>query len=175
LIELANLRDASWITANMRRLDREETYCQLPSGTSNVDIALALVAAEGMIAYRGSDPILLFGTSPITNYCYSVWAIGTDATPRVIPEVSRFLIHTHIPYLLKRGVRSMEARSLVTHGAAHRWMESMGGERHGPAYEFGRDGEHFVTYRWTVASYRSISGSRWADAVPKGYRYDYNG
>ena len=47
--------------------------------------------------------------------------------------------------------------------------ETMGGERHGPAYPWGRNGEYFITYRWTVSSYRAISGSRWADAVPERF------
>lgn len=165
-IRPANLRDASWITANLRRLDREETYCQLPEGTNNSVLAYWLVQQGGLIAYRGDDPVLIFGTSPLTACAMSVWAVGTERTSRVLPAVSRYLIETHIPKRLDEGFTNMEARSLATHGAAHRWMEDMGGVRHGDAYLWGRNGEHFVTYRWTVASYRAISASRWSDAVP---------
>lgn len=166
-IKPANVRDASWITANLRQLDREETYCQLPEGFGNVHLAHWLVQQGGLIAYAGDDPVMLFGTSPLTTCALSVWALSTDRAARVIAAVSRFFIETLIPEKLDHGVNNMEARSLVTHGAAHRWMESMGGVKHGDAYLWGRNGEFFVTYRWTVSSYRAISGSRWSASVPQ--------
>jgi hypothetical protein len=167
-IERANLRDASWITHNLRSEDREEVYCQLPDGLHHAVFATWLLGnGEAFIAYSNGNPVLLFGTSPITVCALSVWAMGVPGMERSIPEVSRFLISEHIPYRIKAGFNNMEARSHVDHVAAHRWIESMGGERHGPAYVFGRGGEHFITYRWTVSSYRAISGSRWAEAVPK--------
>jgi len=167
----ANLRDASWITANMQRLDREEIFCQLNDGVTTAQLAEWLIlGGDGFIAYLRDEPVMLFGTTPIAASCMSVWAMGTRQTPRVIPAVSRYLIETHIPWRLEQGFNSMEARSLVTHGAAHRWMESMGGVRHGPAFVFGKGGEHFILYRWTVAGYRAIRQSRWAPSVPQEYK-----
>lgn len=168
MILAATLRDASWITANLRPLDRQETYCQLPEGVGNVQLAAFLVERGALIAYDREEPVLLFGTAPMTTCALSVWALGTERTPRVIPEVSRHFIADHIPQRLDQGFLTMEARSIATHGEAHRWMEGMGGERHGDAYLYGKGGEFFVTYRWTVSSYRAISRSRWADAVPLG-------
>lgn len=167
-IKRANLRDASWITAHMRHEDRAEVYCQMPDSTHPAVLAQwVLTTGAAFIAYHGSDPIMLFGTSPVTVSCLSVWAMGTERMERAVPAVSRFLIREHIPHRINEGFNSMEARSLATHTAAHRWIESLGGEQHGPAYLFGKDGEHFITYRWTVSSYRAISESRWAEAVPQ--------
>lgn len=168
MIAEANLRDASWIIANLSDRDREEVYCQLPEGVSNVDIATQLVSLGALIAYDGEHPAALFGTSPINVCTLSVWAMGTDRMRRVIPEISRYMIETHIPERMAQGFTSMEARSHIAHKDAHRWMEGLGGVRCGFPYLFGRGGERFVTYRWTVSSYRAIRTSRWSASVPEG-------
>lgn len=166
----ANLRDASWILANLRRADREETFCQLADGIPTAKLAeWFLVGSEAFVAYLHDRPVLVFGTTPIHVCAMSVWALGTDSTPRVIPAVSRFLIEHAIPWRIEQGYTCMEARSLDSHREAHRWMESMGGVRDGAPYLYGKGGEHFVTYRWTVAGYRGISRSRWSNAVPQEF------
>ena len=101
-----------------------------------------------------------------------IWALGTDKAERTIPAVSRFLIEHAIPWRLDEGFTCMEARSLETHLDAHRWMEGMGGKREGEPYLYGKGGERFVTYRWTVSSYRAISQSRWQTSVPQEYALD---
>lgn len=169
----ANLRDASWIMANLRPADREECFCQLPDGISTAKVAeWFITTGDAFVAHYRDEPALLFGTSRIHVCAMSVWAIGTERTPRVIPAVSRFLIEHAIPWRLEQGFTNMEARSLATHTEAHLWMESMGGVREGGAYPYGKGGERFVTYRWTVAGYRAISRSRWKASVPQEYVTD---
>lgn len=162
-IRPANLRDASWITANLRPGDRAEVYCQIPGSTTNAELAAWLLSTStAFIAYVHDRPVMLFGTAPMTVCCFSVWAIGTPRMTRAIRAVSAFLLDEHIPTLLDNGFNNAEARSLATHRTAHRWLEALGGRRHGPPYLFGRGGEEFVTYRWTVADYRSIDRSKWS-------------
>ena len=169
-IKPANLRDASWLMANLRQLDREETFCQLPDGTPTDKLAEWFITpGDAFIAYYRDEPALLFGTTPISVCAMSIWALGTDRAERTIPAVSRFLIEHAIPWRLDQGFTCMEARSLETHHDAHRWMEGMGGERNGEPYLYGKGGERFVTYRWTVSSYRAISRSRWSGAVPQEF------
>lgn len=169
----ANLRDASWIMANLRQLDREETFCQLPDDLPTAKLAeWFITGGEAFIAHYRDEPAMLFGTTRIHVCAMSIWALGTDRATRVIPAVSRFLIEHAIPWRLDEGFTCMEARSLATHTDAHRWMESMGGVRHGEPYLYGKGGELFVTYRWTVSSYRSISQSRWKRSVPQEYATD---
>lgn len=172
-IQPANLRDASWIMANLRAADREETFCQLPDGLPTAKLAeWFITGGDAFIAYHRDRPALLFGTTRIHVCAMSVWALGTDTANRTIPVVSRFLIEHAIPWRLDEGFTCMEARSLETHHDAHRWMESMGGVREGEPYLYGKGGERFVTYRWTVAGYRAIRRSRWSDAVPQEYATD---
>lgn len=172
-IRPANLRDASWLMANLRQLDREETFCQLPDGLPTAKLAeWFITGGEAFIAYHRDEPALLFGTTRIHVCAMSIWALGTDRANRAIPAVSRFLIEHAIPWRLDEGFTCMEARSLETHHDAHRWMESMGGKREGEPYLYGKGGELFVTYRWTVSSYRAISRSRWKSSVPQEYALD---
>jgi hypothetical protein len=162
-ISSANIRDASWITANLGPVDYHEAFCQLPAGTHHAVLAEWLIrSGQAFIAYKGETPVALFGTSPINVCCMNVWALGTKSLPRVIPAVSRFLVDRHIPERLEQGFTSMEARALATHGVAHRWIEGLGGVRHGPAFLYGSGGEFFVLFRWTVASYRTIREGRWS-------------
>lgn len=167
----ASVRDATWIAANMRAIDRAEIMCQVPDELQMHTLVLAMLSpGGGYIAYEDERPVMVFGTTPFTVNAMVAWGFGTDHTPRVIPTVSRFLIKRHIPARIEQGFTIMEARSIATHGEAHRWFETLGGEKHGEAYEFGKGGEYFVSYRWTVSGYRAISRSRWAEAVPENYR-----
>lgn len=172
-IRPANLRDASWLMANLRQLDREETFCQLPDGISTDKLAeWFITTGDAFIAYHRDEPALLFGTTRVHVCAMSIWALGTAKAERTIPAVSRFLIEHAIPWRIEQGFTCMEARSLETHLDAHRWMESMGGKREGEPYLYGKGGERFVTYRWTVSSYRAISQSRWQTSVPQEYALD---
>jgi hypothetical protein len=158
-IRKAVLRDASWVMANMRQLDREEVYAQWPDTLTTAELATGLLftpGAETFVAYLKDEPVALFGTSPMTVNCLWVWALGTDRMERAVPEITRFFMDYHMPRRIEQGYTCAEARSLVTHGVAHRWIEGMGGKKLGGAFEFGKGGEHFVLYRWTVAGYRAI-------------------
>jgi hypothetical protein len=162
VIEIRNavLRDASYVTANMRPKDREEVYAQWPADMSTQMLARILVLSPGsqcFVALHGDQPVAVFGTSPMTVNCMWVWALGTKAMWRAIPEMTRFFMEFHIPKRIDEGYTCAEARSLATHGRAHRWIEALGGVKQGPAFEFGKAGEFFVLYRWTVAGYRAIS------------------
>jgi hypothetical protein len=163
-IKKAVLRDASWITAYMREIDKQECFCQLPDDTPTSVLAAQFVhVGNCYIAYERDQPTMLFGTSPINAACFSVWGVGTERTPRVVPAVSQFMLDYEVPRRIGEGFRTAEARSIATHGQAHRWIESLGGVKHGPAFPYGKADEHFVLYRWTVAGYRAIAEkSRWS-------------
>ncbi len=162
-IEAAVLRDASWVVANMRDLDRQECYAQLDERVTTARLAeWMLMGGRSYVAYLGDDPVMFFGTTPMTINCFSVWAVGTDRIGRAIPEASRLLLDHEVPRRIAEGFTCAEARAIATHGKAHRWIESLGGVKHGPAFEYGKAGEFFVLYRWTVAGYRAICETgRW--------------
>lgn len=166
-IKSAVLRDASYITANLREQDVAETFCQLAPGVTPIELAWWVVmmpSSEMFIAYLDDEPVTLFGTSPITPYCYALSAIGTDKFRRTVPEVSRFLMTVHVEKRITQdGCLTMEARSIDTHVEAHRWMLSMGAEQLGGPFPYGAAGERFLMFRWTVAGYRAIREKRWSE------------
>lgn len=163
LIKPAVFRDASFITANLRAVDRVELFCQLPDNITTIELAWGLIhSGDAFIAYRKNEPVFLFGTSAITPTCYSVWGAGTDETRKVIPEVTRYLMQEHIEKRIAEGARTMEARSLASHTEAHGWMKMVGATQLGEPFEYGNHGEQFVLYRFTVAGYRAMRDKRWS-------------
>jgi len=161
-IRPACMRDASYVIAHMRDCDRREIYCQLPDGISNWQVAYMLIMPEsamGFVAYHDGTPVALFGLTPITVCCLSVWAMGTDAMWRAIPAISDH-IESMAEGLIERGFTTMEAKSIISHDEAHRWMVSCGARRMSAAFEYGKNGEHFLLFRWTVSDYRAIRQKR---------------
>lgn len=151
-IKPACIRDASFVMANMRPLDKLEVMCQVPETAKIHELAHWLVmGSDAFVAYVDDRPSMVFGTSPINAVCLSVWAVGTKRTRRCVPAVTRFMIGQHIPARIAEGFRSMEARSLVEHHEAHRWMTATGAVVHGPDFAYGRDDEMFRLFRWTAA------------------------
>lgn len=162
MIEITNavLRDASYVTANLRPRDHEEVYAQWPDDLSTAMLARILVYSPGSDCYTAlldGQPVAVFGTSPMTVNCMWVWALGTKDMRRAVPAMTRHFLDEQVPRRIEQGITCAEARSLATHGVAHRWIEALGGVKQGPAFEFGKRGEFFVLYRWTVAGYRAIS------------------
>lgn len=163
-IDRANLRDASYIMGNLNTHDALEVCCQLVDDPDMAALAkAALIAGETRIAYYRDRPVMFFGTTPMTVCCMSAWAVGTPDSWRAINEVSRCFIHELIPDRLDEGFNSMEARAMVTNEPALKWLISMGGEQLGKPFEYGKGGEMFTLFRWTVASYRTIRESRWSE------------
>lgn len=164
-IRPATVAHATFITANLRPGDREEAFCQLPPDTPTAVLGtwLAQPTHRSLIAYLDDEPVTLFGASPINHFVWSVWALGTRQMQRTAPAVSRYFTRTLIPQLIEEfGIVGLEARSLASHDEARRWIENMGGKRHGKPFPFGRDGQRFVLYRWTVAAYRTIDAKNWS-------------
>lgn len=164
-IKPAVFRDASFVTANLRPEDHLEAFCQLDSAVTTIELAWWMVMTPGskpFIAYLDDEPVVLFGTSPMTPYAYSLFAVGTPNMRRAVPEISRFIMQTHIEERIAQGALTMEARSHADHVEAHRWMLSLGAEQHGGPFPWGRNGERFLTFRWTVAGYRAIREKRWS-------------
>jgi hypothetical protein len=168
-IRPATLRDASWVTANLRPLDHREAFCQLREGVKTHELAYFLVhGGDAFVADYIGTPAMVFGTMPINVCCLSVWALGTRHAWRVATAVSTWLRDTYLPEKAEQGFTSMEARSLVDHAVAHRWMESTGAVRATTPFVFGKGGEEFILFRWTVDK---LTGNRLID--PAGQRDDH--
>lgn len=145
----ACLRDASYVVGNMRQFDEEEILCQVPENTKRHEIAYnLLMAGQNYVATYEDAPAMFFGTQAVNAAVVSIWAIGTRSTPRVLSDVTRYLLTEHVPALLRAGFLAMEANSLVSHIESHSWMKSTGARVNGDPFIYGRNGELFLSFRW---------------------------
>lgn len=145
-----NLRDASYVAANLRPEDWREIACQLPDGTE--PLALAWMAAEGSgeawtASWKG-QPVAAFGASPMTPSVLSLWAWGTKGMWRVAGSIERFVTADCVPRWLEAGITRVEARSIVGHVMAHRWLRRLGFAEQ-PCPQWGKAGEDFILFSWT--------------------------
>ena len=157
MIHTANLRDATYITANLRRQDRAETLAQLDVNMVQLG-AMLCHQPYAYIAYS-DRPVMVFGASPMSRTTVSAWAIGTDRTRRVIPEVTRFINGPLAKQLVDDGYRWAEARSMEGHDAAHRWLRDMGAERVLDLPDFGAGGEKFHLFRRALIPYAACKAA----------------
>lgn len=146
----ATLRDATFVAANMRADDWTEIECQAPAGTLPIEAALWSVnGREAWVATVKGQPAAVFGihnATPAGNVV-TVWAWGTKAMRRAVPEITRF-IRWKVPRWISEGVTRVEARSIVGHADAHRWMRGLGAVQAAcPAW--GKGGEDFILFSWT--------------------------
>ena len=156
-IEPANYRDASFVTANLRPGDRAEIFCQLPDDMPSHSLAwFSIQSGDGYVAYENDQPIAFFGTSPMTVCCFSVWAMGTKRMARAVPAMSRYFLDRLVPARIEQGFTSAEARSMVGNDKAWRWIKTLGGLPASAPFLYGKGGEYFVLFRWTVTGYRSM-------------------
>lgn len=156
-IEPANLRDASFVTANLRPADRAEVFCQLPDDYRTDTLAMwSMQAGEAYVAYAKGQPVTFFGTAPMTVCCFSVWAMGTRRFGKAAPAVGRFILEQLVPRRIEQGFTNAEARSMVGNDKAWSWIKTLGGLPASAPFLYGKGGEHFVLFRWTVAGYRSM-------------------
>ena len=157
-IEPANLRDASFVTANMRPADAREIFCQLPDDYRTDTLAMwSMQAGDAYVAYLKGQPVGFFGTAPMTVCCFSVWAMGTRRFERAAPAVGRFILDKLVPARIEQGFTNAEARSMVGNDKAWRWIKNLGGLPASAPFLYGKGGERFILFRWTVAGYRSMS------------------
>lgn len=166
----ATLRDATYITAHLRPLDWLECMCQMPRDTTTVQLGTQmLMHGDAWVAKYDDRPTVFFGVTPSTATMIHVWAIGTKDTIRCVPRVSEHLVKVIAPHWIDRGYVLGEARSIVGHTQAHRWITSMGGRQIGGPFPMGHGGEEFLLFRWTAdelrAETKTLRGGRYRDTT----------
>lgn len=163
-IEPANLRDCTYIGANLREEDRREIMCQLPDDVSGAAMAASVFAGAPepwtRIASLDGQPVAAFGFMPFTVPVWLAWAWGTKLLPRVAPAITRWCWEEE-QQLLELGVRRVEVRTIEGHHQAHRWLESLGCKRVCDLPDHGRNGELFHLYAWTIGDGRPSQRHRY--------------
>lgn len=149
LIDLGNVRDITYILANLRPADRQEAVAHL-GAFSSYDLAVAcLQAGPAFIAYdKREQPCMAFGAARYSPTTVSAWAYGTKRAWRVLPQVTRFVTGPLADDLRQKGYRYAEARALTTNHDAIGWMrEHLGACIIARLNGFGTNGEDFQLLR----------------------------
>ena len=139
------------VVLRMRRRDRREIYATCWHDNP-VEVAefLALSGKFGWAAFIENDPVAIVGARPLWPGVWSVWMVATDRFREIRFSMTRFIKHGMIPALVQTGAHRAETTSLAIHHEAHRWLEALGATREATFRAYGRNGEDFVSYVWTL-------------------------
>jgi len=164
----ANLRDISYVLANLRPDDRREIEAQWPGPFDLIGIAAtALASTHAYVVLLDGNPEAAFGADEVRRGLWVAWSWGTPRMRRAVPHISRFVREVMLPDVLERGGQRVEARPMDGHRMACRWLEKMGARFSGYARCWGVNGEDFLTYAWTRRDFEHVlSGTvrRWGEA-----------
>lgn len=156
-IRPATLRDLTYIAVNMRDSDWREIACQVPAGTKRSEVGARSLSHETWTAHLDGQPVAAFGVVPATVSVLLLWAWGTTRMRRTIPAISRFVNETLAAEWVERGITRVEARSIVGHEEAHRWMRGFGAQEQ-PCPGWGSHGEAFILFWWNYRDWRLADG-----------------
>lgn len=159
-IQTANLRDLTYIAANLRPMDWREIACQIPGDMSRTELAaLAGSHGEAWTASLDGQPVAAFGVSPIAASVLSLWAWGTPRMRRAVPAISRYVNGELASRWVRDGFTRVEARSIEGHHEAHRWMRSFGAKSV-PCPGWGKGGENFILFWWNKQDWQGRAHDR---------------
>lgn len=142
------------VATNMRAADREEIFATRWTDSA-LDLAEDVVRIPGpkWVAWRkGTGPVAAYGAMPMWPGVWSLYCFATPHFRQVAGSVTRHIMRVMMPSLAIAGAHRAEARSIVSHVEAHAWLERLGARREGELKGYGRGGEDFITFAWSVES-----------------------
>jgi len=147
VITALNLRDCTYVLANLREADRAELRGTYGDATGLDVAAICLSTPWAYQIKLQSVPVAIFGATPISATTVSAWAVGTGRFTRAVPALTRFINGPLAHDLRSHGFRWAEARSIATHEAAHRWLKGLGASSLATLSGYGPGGEDFILFR----------------------------
>lgn len=159
-IRPATLRDLCWTAANAREIDKREIIASGPSTMQECGVVtwhvLEQCGGAGFCVWLDDSPEYAFGLTrqtPMAPWRFDGWAWGSEKTALCMPAMGRWGATELIPLVDRLGLTRCEARSIVGHTEAHRWLRWMGFERECELVDWGRNGTRFVQFAWTRGSF----------------------
>lgn len=148
----SNPRDISIIGANMREHDRREFEASALFPSMSTAALMCHYASPdwAWVALLDDEPAGAIGIvrNALQPQLGAAWAFGTDRFKRVVPALS-VLAATFRNRLVSEGVHRIEARCIVGHDLAGRWMAGLGASRETVLRRYGVNGEDFELWAWT--------------------------
>lgn len=150
-----NVRDLSYIAANLRPQDRAEIDCQAP-GWHPVHLALSALQGMAYIAEIDGNPEAAFGAGEKRQGLWIAWSWGTPRIRRAVPYISRFIREVMGPDIIEKGGRRVEAYAMAGNGLAERWLTDLGATKRCLLPDYGINGEEFILFDWTRGSWDNV-------------------
>lgn len=154
-----NLRDLSYIAANLRPEDKAEIDCQHDEWAP---ATLAQTALHGFayVAELDGNPEAAFGAGEVREGLWVAWSWGTRRMRRCVPRITQFFYAVLGPDVASRGAWRVEARPLASNDMAVRWLHRLGATERCHLPGFGKNGEDFLLFDWTRETWANVSLSK---------------
>lgn len=136
----------------MRQADKDEIFA-LRWSDNPIDLAEDTMNVPGpkwSAHLEGVGPAAVYGAAPMWPGVWCLWLYGTPHFQQIGVRLSRHIQRVMLPALAIAGAHRAEARSLATHTEAHAWLERLGGKPEATLKGYGKRGEDFIVYAWSV-------------------------
>lgn len=161
-IRWATRRDLCYVAAIATEDDKAEILASGPRNMTECGYltweALDTFGGIAWCAWIDGNPEFAFGFTPqhlLMPHLLSAWAWGSPKKNLAMIEIARWAKGDKTlakPSLIDRldllGAVRIEARSIASHAAAHRWLEWLGFRRECDLEQWGKDKQRFVQYSW---------------------------
>lgn len=148
----ADLGALLYICRNLRADDAEEIFATRFGDDDPDELATEVFTRWGKLAYIAyaddGTPVAAVGATPLWDGVWQAWMFGTDRFGESGKQLTRWCRKVMIPSVVQAGCHRAEARSIASHGTAHKWMEMLGAKRESVLRRYGRDKQDFVLFVW---------------------------
>jgi hypothetical protein len=153
-----NVRDFTYVIANLRPEDEEELRALLPVTMPRDEYAQVLgkpiFEGMGYSVYLDDAPIAVFGVAMGGSFATAtIFAFGTHKFKRAVPTISHFVWNKISHDLYNSGVMRLECRALSSNTFARDWLKRTGFHEDCELPYYGTKGESFHLYSMTLADY----------------------
>lgn len=154
-IRQPTFEDLLFVCANLRAEDVRE----LSVTRNDLDIPSRLATAAWCAkyrrcAYRDGEPTFAFGMSAVTHDHGQVWGFGTKHTRKVIKPVTKFIIRTMVPDMLREGLTTVQALGHPENRISTRWLGYLGFKAIANLSGIGAGGEDLYLWVTTADEHR---------------------
>lgn len=143
-----NLRDLSYIAANLRPEDHAECECQFDDW-SPASLALTAMQGHAYVVELDGNPEAAFGAAQVRGGLFIAWSWGTKRMRRCVPRITQFFYEVLGPDVAAQGAHRVEARALASNELALRWLKRLGATERCLLPGYGKNGEDFILFDWT--------------------------
>lgn len=150
-------KDVDRVCDNLRDEDLFELSC---TDNTPADAAqLAKNASDTYLVELDGAPVFVGGIHRVEQHLGFVFGFGTEKTTRIIPQTTRYIRGTWLPWAFQRGTRRLEVRVPMRSQNSIMWLESLGFKVECALPGYSVNNEPHFQLALTRGSYVPIQGS----------------